>query len=484
MKKYLIAIAVLLFSATWAWAGIEAPVDHWPLTQDWMESSTVVSDVGTGGNHGTLVNAPVVGATYTTFDGVNQNVVAASVFGDVDFKATAFSISMWLNQDCSDGDYSMFVNFGCATGTNFRIIAVINSKTYIKFIFHRADNNTLGRIAIEGLNTFTCGSLHHVVITHNGGAPSTTNTKIYMDNVDVTNTTGVGTFDAYQVNAIKISYGDANGFTGFISDGRIYPHALSADDVAALYALGRNSLPASGGNTVEGVTTSLVQFDDQTAYIDAAGDGGEFLWLPDTDLSQYSSHTPRYKVVVYDVTNDKYLIGYAGAAGGGEALGGDLLAGWNLTVGWTESAAIINDADTFTTLGAGAIYKNANVLSAKELYKISTVGASTASTVNWYAMYYGVGIYLISSGVTGSDYHTGLANYTKLYIKNMSAGVTDITSMTLKRVTDCATTGLHIYDAATGGSRGWASAESGFDYNATNLRVMIYPAGTGNAVSF
>jgi hypothetical protein len=131
--------------------------------------------------------------------------------------------------------------------------------------------------------------------------------------------------------------------------------------------------------------------------------------------------------------------------GTGETLT-DLIAEWDLTSGWATFAATINDADTFTTAGAGGVRKNIGG-AAGALVKLTASYTTTASIVG--LMNYGNTASYLSSFVTGG-YRT-LVDATGIYIRNAAAGQTDITSMSIEQVLTPDTSGF-VWTATSVGS--------------------------------
>lgn len=222
------------------------------------------------------------------------------------------------------------------------------------------------------------------------------------------------------------------------------------------------SLPASGSVTLANMRLSAV---GGTAFVDFSLAG---------TLTPYLDR----RLIITDSAGKK-IQGYIKAAGTGETYGANLLAAMDLTVGWTASGAVINDADTFTTAGAGGVYKNAGTLTASKLYKGIFNGATTASSAR-----------LTNTGpepkgtyalVTGTGY--GVATSTNIYIANNDAGTTDITVATseLKQVLTPAATGVTIVSTYGGTTYNWTSQESGFNYNDTSGYTYEIEAGSPSA---
>jgi hypothetical protein len=107
----------------------------------------------------------------------------------------------------------------------------------------------------------------------------------------------------------------------------------------------------------------------------------------------------------------------------------DLIAGAGFTSGWATSNATINDANTFTTSGAGFIKKEIGMVVGRK-YRIVIAGTTTSSDFK---------IYNYGATVIYSDLNTGSFSGTVeitaldagLYLRNSDAGQTDFTTFTI-----------------------------------------------------
>lgn len=154
----------------------------------------------------------------------------------------------------------------------------------------------------------------------------------------------------------------------------------------------------------------------------------------------------------------KKAIGYIKSAGTGETYT-DVLSGWDFTVDWTAiGTGAVVDADSYSTTIVGGIRKT--VLTDSALYKGSYARSTTSS---------GAGFY---DHIAPSVYFPGeftdqyfVARGTSIYLRNASAGTTDVTTLTLKQVLTPSATGVTIVSTPGGSTYNWASIESGFNYN-------------------
>lgn len=243
MKRLLLAILMLLGMAGVVQADITTGlVGYWPLTNQWVQNSTTVSDIGSGGNNGTVTDA-VVGDDSTTFNGSSAYIDISDVATTLGDNVIAMSVSLWVKADtiANDGVIS-FGSFGGGHGEfdistlgGASIRAIINSST-IQYAY----------------KSFTdTASYHHVVVVF----VASTSLSLYLDNSVFSDTEDIGSDLDFSGLSVRIGeFWDTSGtykWDGQLSDVRIYNRALSSDDVAELYALGRNAMPnatVSGGS--------------------------------------------------------------------------------------------------------------------------------------------------------------------------------------------------------------------------------------------
>lgn len=211
-----------------------------------------------------------------------------------------------------------------------------------------------------------------------------------------------------------------------------------------------------------------------TGRIDAATDSMAFLWIDGTDLSGYvETGGKRCRISIYDTTNGKWLVGFAGAVGAGETLGADVLSGWDFTSGWsTTVSSAIDDSNSFTTTAGNVGVYSSIILTDFACY-YGTMNASTSASSVRLTTNHGAPIWISSLGPLANLGYGSITTSPAAQIRNMSSGTTDVTSMTLQRVTDPPATALRIHSSPTGATRGWLRADSGFGYNLTNLRIII-----------
>ena len=104
-----------------------------------------------------------------------------------------------------------------------------------------------------------------------------------------------------------------------------------------------------------------------------------------------------------------------------------MLAGWNFTSGWsTGGAVVINDADTFTTTGAGGVYVTQN-LQIGQRYRVTWARTTTAPACELYNA--GTATNLIATA-DGSYEFTAVTGF--LYLRNTGSGQTDVSTLELR----------------------------------------------------
>lgn len=200
--------------------------------------------------------------------------------------------------------------------------------------------------------------------------------------------------------------------------------------------------------------------------------------------------------------------GFVGAAGGGEALGSELLSnigfetagagGVDVWANWTEVAgdgALANettnkhggaDAAKLTT-GATAntqVYQNASV-TAGTTYKLSfwMLGAdgengralvydATASVDVWALAVLSMNVYTQFTWYATAPSGCSSLRLT-LACPTTATAFCFADDVSVKAFTDCAVTGVHIISAKDGSTHNWTSIGAGFNYNAAGYRVEL-----------
>jgi hypothetical protein len=266
-------------------AGAETPraeslVVHYDTTVDSVVSGTTVVDISGEGNNGTLLTESGSGVTYNSegryfdFHGTGNTGDYVSARMPNPTGAWTFTLSTWFKMD------ELQSGLGDPTQTANR-----------RSIFHfREDRDTVLTYAfVEVRNTYMVFSIgdsgnlnatdfapkqntwHHMVVSYGGSAGTA---KVYIDNVDYTSyitwTTGVLNLAANEtLNIGRDGRGNCY-WDGGISNFKLWNVALTAEEVAAEYALGRTGKSTNLTDTALclGGTVPRAQLDVRgSAYI-------------------------------------------------------------------------------------------------------------------------------------------------------------------------------------------------------------------------
>jgi hypothetical protein len=182
---------------------------------------------------------------------------------------------------------------------------------------------------------------------------------------------------------------------------------------------------------------------------------GALLELVGVDLSAHIGKKIRVR------SNGLRIEGYIGAAGG-EALDTNPFATFNFTSGWgTVGTTTIIDTDSFSCTDFGGV-KKTSILTRYALYKSSFVGASTGTNPSIRDNQTDSIIFATLGG--GNKYATSTVASGTIEVR-ATGGQTDVTSISVQRVTDLATTGAKIYSTSGGATQSWAYQDATFDPN-------------------
>ena len=216
-----------------------------------------------------------------------------------------------------------------------------------------------------------------------------------------------------------------------------------------------------------------------TSYRCSMVAGTAFFQAVGVDLSPYVGDL----LILTDSTG-KQAYGYIKAAGGGETLGTEIIAaaddrtfasdtGWWTQQGTTIAAGVCSfDAPQYNGL-----YRVAVTLVTNALYK------GTATISNYVDGNLAMVCYeKVSPTVTGDGAKTFYvtSNGTSTIRWNQRAALTgtfDLDDVSIKQVTDCAVTGVHIVSTPNGSTQSWASITSGFNPNDAAMTFDIYETG-------
>jgi len=187
----------------------------------------------------------------------------------------------------------------------------------------------------------------------------------------------------------------------------------------------------------------------------ATASGGAFIDFTAADvLTSKIGHLLRVKD-----SAGKVIQGWIKAAGTEES-GDDDLAGFDFTSGWgTVGTVTIDDANSFTTTGAGGVTK-ANILSVSQgLYKViyngGTVSVRDANGT------------IIFVTAPGTAYRTNFASGSSatFYLRKAATGTIDVATLELHRILTPSATGITITSTKGGATYNWATKNSAFNYN-------------------
>lgn len=226
---------------------------------------------------------------------------------------------------------------------------------------------------------------------------------------------------------------------------------------------------ASGTITIGRATLATAAITAGNALMDTTT-ANAFAAPVGVDFGAY--RTGKHILKLVDSAN-KEVWAYIGAtAPGGLEEATDVLSGWNLTSGFTTSGATIGDADTFTATGNYGYISKASILTSGGLYK----GSFDADIATSY-MSDNNGNWQILSDISNKYVTAGGISF-RIYGR-FTNDVTNITSMSLYRVTSPATTGALLCSTTTG-TRGFIRYDTGFNPNA----AMTYYILTGGTMTF
>lgn len=288
-------------SDQWVPAGPVKPtttglVGHWKLDED----SGTFADSSGNGNDGTqsggvsYASAGVIGNA-AGFDGVDDYISAGSGTSVADVFVGGGSVSAWFKADSwGENGYGRIVDKGTineVASDGWGIFVCDDNGTHCQdsLSFFVLDTDSVA--AQYGWwsgndNSITLGQWHHVVVTYTAGSAAN-DPKIFIDGVEQTifeSVTPLGaTFESDAANTLTIgnrlrSGSDDRWFDGAIDDVRIYNRALSADEIADLYAAHPTDPCDPKNNPAPGQTC-----DDGSVYAGISPDGNEHMYTTPAD---------------------------------------------------------------------------------------------------------------------------------------------------------------------------------------------------------
>lgn len=184
-----------------------------PLTSAYA-NTTHVYDLSPYRNNATINGANVT-ATETRFDGVNDYLNA----GASRVSTGAYSISLWMKPDKLNAYQGVVSAFTSSSDAAEIFVDVSNNRLFC--------GQYTGMVQ-SAINSLTAGAWHHVVLSSNGSV-----TQCFV-NAIAGPTNGTDTFTTGTA-ALEIGRRQTYYFNGSIKDVRVYPRALSRQEVSDLY---------------------------------------------------------------------------------------------------------------------------------------------------------------------------------------------------------------------------------------------------------
>src|SRR6056300_16293 len=243
-------------------AGAETPraaslVVHYDTTVDSVVSGSTVVDISGSGNNGTLTG----GGTYESldrafkFDGNVERITANPTLGTGD---QTFSVSFWAKRTGTayNGTVHGVVYVGTNDAAGYGIGMDLYDNSAMYWFVHNGKYLRWNNSSVSGgaYTTFPLNEWVHVVCTHESGTWTASNNKVYINGVHKSDPTVGGSTELnFQTSNPELRIGDArnNPFTGQISNFKLWDVALTPEEVAAEYALGRT------GKSINLTDTSL-----------------------------------------------------------------------------------------------------------------------------------------------------------------------------------------------------------------------------------
>ncbi|QIG59525.1 hypothetical protein [Dishui Lake phycodnavirus 2] len=231
-------------------AGAETPradrlVVHYDTTVDSVVAGTTVVDTSGNGRNGTLSG----GATYEgvddafKFDGNVERITAYPSLGTGD---RTFSVSFWAKRAGSAYNTSVqgLVYIGGFNIAGYGAGIDLYDDGDMYWFIHDGKYLLWNNSSASGgsYTTFPVNQWVHVTVTHEAGTFTATNNKVYINAVHKNDPTVGGSVELnFQTSSSELRLGDArnNPFSGQISNFKLWNVALTAEEVAAEYALGR-----------------------------------------------------------------------------------------------------------------------------------------------------------------------------------------------------------------------------------------------------
>ena len=217
------------------------------------ESSGITAFDATGYNwNGTLVNGPLWAAGKFNYavdlDGTNDYVsLPSGVVGGL----TSCTISVWVYLD-TISNWSRLFDFGTGTNVNMFLTPRNGSTNTVRFAI--TTGGAGGEQRINGISALPAGAWTHVAVTLNGslGILYVNGVEVGRNNAMTLTPSSLGNTNQNYIG--RSQYSDPY-LDGRVDEFRIYANALSAADVAGLYA---EQIPMSAPFTPTGLSAMAV----------------------------------------------------------------------------------------------------------------------------------------------------------------------------------------------------------------------------------
>ena len=231
-------------------AGAETPraeslVVHYDTTVDSVVSGSTVVDISGAGNNGTFNGDATYSSTdrALVFDGTGDYIVNTNASG-LPTGDAIFSMSAWIKLQpvaswASGAQFPNIISYGSAWAGAKIGAFFVDTNLALCGTVGAASARTASGVIIPG-------TWQHVVAVKSGtGQISTTTYELYVDGVKLPTPNVSGTNTLSIDSGVSVSIGGgftgvaSDMFTGKISNPKMWDVALTADEVAAEYALGR-----------------------------------------------------------------------------------------------------------------------------------------------------------------------------------------------------------------------------------------------------
>lgn len=357
---------------------------------------TIAFDATGNGYIGTLVNGPIRVAgkfgNAVDLDGTNDYVtLPAGVLNGL----TDITVSAWVNLD-SASTWSRVFDFG--TGMSNYMFLTASNGSVVRFAIRTP---SVGEQIINGTSALPTGVWTHVAVTLSGSTGI-----LYVNGIEVGRNTAMtltpSSLGVTTQNYIGNSQWPDPYLNGRVDEFRIYADALSADEMAALYA---EQIPAAMPATPSGLSATAItdsQIDLSWNPCDGATNynikyalfgGGPYTLITSVSGTSFSdmglSESTTYYYVVSAVNSVGESADSVQAAAITQAVPPAALSGLTATVG--EDSVILNwNASTESGLAGYNVYRSTESDSGFRLLNESLLSSPefTDNSVSHYTTYY------------------------------------------------------------------------------------------------